>query len=235
MKTTTILLILGSATATPVPAPAPAPAGHITSIQQSPKWNSGHALSATFLTDDDLPAGCTNTSLHDMQWTVRNFHYSSSLTYSTPSHRLNGAEVSFNLTSNALPELKVYCHAYSTDYMDPFYGQMVYNCSTVTNPTKGGGGEVKGGLKTQFRYWKSGQAVEVEVKQTWECDDLEGPGNMAIFTGNGTSANQTPNCTFEEHQTPPAEWENGMNYYWNMQNCDLPEFSFAPSELQVFA
>ncbi|CCC07893.1 unnamed protein product [Sordaria macrospora k-hell] len=236
MKTSTALinvlpLLLSSATASPVPVPAPA--GPVISLQQSP--NSTHVLSATFLTDD-LPTGCTNTSLHDMHWTVSDFHYSSSLTYTTPSHRVNGATVKFNLTSNALPELNVYCVAYSTDYMDPFYGQRVYDCSTVINSTSGG--EVKEGFKTQFRYWKSIQAVE--VRQRWECDDLaEGPGNMpgnmAVFSANGTSANQTPNCTFEEHQTPPAEWKNGMNYYWNIQNCDLPEFSFVPSELQVFA
>lgn len=110
-----------------------------------------------------------------MHWTVSDFHYSSSLTYTTPSHRVNGATVKFNLTSNALPELNVYCVAYSTDYMDPFYGQRVYDCSTVVNSTSGG--EVKEGFKTQFRYWKSIQAVE--VRQRWECDDLaEGPGNM---------------------------------------------------------
>lgn len=57
----------------------------------------------------------------------------------------------------------------------------------------------------------------------------------AIFSANGTSAEQTPNCTFEEHQTPPAEWKNGDTYYWNAEACTLPEFSFAPSELQVFA
>ena len=174
MKTTTLLLpalpLLSSAIATPVPAP------EAVSLQQSP--NSVHTpLSArgTFLTDD-LPAGCTNTSLHDMQWTIHDFHFSSSLTYSTPSHRINGATVKFNLTSNALPELNVYCDAYSTDYSDPFYGQRVYDCLTVVNSTSGGEVKWKEGFKTQFRYWKSTQAVE--VRQTWECDDVEGPGNM---------------------------------------------------------
>ncbi|KAK3497431.1 uncharacterized protein B0T23DRAFT_402558 [Neurospora hispaniola] len=208
---------------------------------QSPNSNSNHAMTASFSTDDNLPAGCTNTSLHGFQWTVSDFHYSSSLTYTTPSHRINGATVRFNLTSNALPKLNVYCDAYSSDFSDSFYGQRVYDCTTVVNSTLGASvGEKEGGVlaeggrsQTQFRYWKSSQSVE--VRQTWECDDLEGPGNMAIFSANGTSAAQTPNCTFEEHQTPPSEWKNGDTYYWNVQACTLSEFSFAPSELQVFA
>ncbi|MCV5111241.1 hypothetical protein OFM52_28620, partial [Escherichia coli] len=156
--------------------------GPVVSIQQSPTSNSNHAMTASsFSTNDNLPAGCTNTSLHGFQWTVSDFHYSSSLTYTTPSHRINGATVRFNLTSNALPELNVYCDAYSSDFSDPFYGQRVYDCTTVVNSTLGasvgGKGErvlAEGGrFQTQFRYWKSSQSVE--VRQTWECDDLEGP------------------------------------------------------------
>ncbi|KAK3488513.1 hypothetical protein B0T13DRAFT_98020 [Neurospora crassa] len=235
------LLLSRSVAASPVPTSSAS--GPVVSIQQSPNSNSNHAMTASsFSTDDNLPAGCTNTSLHGFQWTVSDFHYSSSLTYTTPSHRISGATVRFNLTSNALPELNVYCDAYSSDFSDPFYGQRVYDCTTVVNSTLGAsvGGKrgrvlAEGGQsRTQFRYWKSSQSVE--VRQTWECDDLEGPAaNMAIFSANGTSAAQTPNCTFEEHQTPPAEWKNGDTYYWNVQACTLSEFSFAPSELQVFA
>ncbi|KAJ4407851.1 hypothetical protein N0V85_004308 [Neurospora sp. IMI 360204] len=235
---TGLFLLLRSATASPIPS------GPVVSIQQSP--NPDHATTASFLTNDNLPAGCTNTSLHGFQWTVSDFHYSSNLIYTTPSHRINGATVRFNLTSNALPELNVYCDAYSSDFSVPFYGQRVYDCSTVVNSTAAATGEgsdggsagvssVGGGqFKTQFRYWY-GSSQSVEVRQAWECDDLEGPGDVAVFSANGTSAEQTPNCTFEEHQTPPAEWKNGDTYYWNVQACTLPEFSFAPSELQVFA
>ncbi|EGO51996.1 hypothetical protein NEUTE1DRAFT_53237 [Neurospora tetrasperma FGSC 2508] len=240
---TGLFLLLRSVAASPVPASSAF--GPVVLIQQSPNLNSNHAMTASsFSTDDNLPAGCTNTSLHGFQWTVSDFHYSSSLTYTTPSHRINGATVRFNLTSNALPELNVYCDAYSSDFSDPFYGQRVYDCTTVVNSTSGASDGSEGGewggvsagagqIQTQFRYWKSSQSVE--VRQTWACDDLEGPGNMAIFSANGTSAAQTPNCTFEEHQTPPAEWKNGDTYYWNVQACTLSEFSFAPSELQVFA
>ena len=77
----------------------------------------------------------------------------------------------------------MYCDAYSSDYMDPFYGQQVYTCSKVTNSTSGGGGgeppakEEEEKLKTQFRYWKATQ--KVEVRQTWECRDL-GEGPMSL-------------------------------------------------------
>lgn len=138
-------------------------------------------ITASFLNNDDLPAGCTATSLHDFQWRITNLRYTFDVTYSTPSHRINNAEVSFNLTSNALPDLNVYCWAWSQDYMDPFYGQRVYDCEAPVNLTsgapaleEGSGGKAK--AKTQFRYWQWNQSVE--VKQTWECDDLEGPGNM---------------------------------------------------------
>lgn len=78
----------------------------------------------------------------------------------------------------------MYCDAYSSDFSDPFYGQRVYDCTTVVNSTSGAsdgseGGEEGGAsagagkLQTQFRYWKSSQTVE--VRQTWVCDDLEGP------------------------------------------------------------
>lgn len=214
-----LLLLLGSTTAAPT--------------SESSEVSD---ITASFLNNDDLPGGCTSTSLHDFHWRITNLRYTFDLTYTTPSHRINNAEVSFNLTSNALPELNVYCQAYSQDYMDPFYGQRVYDCEAPVNLTSGAAlDETKGGkAKTQFRYWQWNQSVE--VKQTWECDDLEGVGNMAIFTGNGTSAAQTPNCTHEEHSMPPGQpWKNGDIYYWSYQHCTLPEFSFVPTELQVFA
>ncbi|KAK3395390.1 hypothetical protein B0T20DRAFT_455288 [Sordaria brevicollis] len=215
-----LLLLLGSTTAAPT--------------------TKTSDVTASFLNNDsDLPPGsCTSTSLHDFHWRITNLHYTFSLTYTTPSHRINNAEVSFNLTSNALPDLNVYCSAWSQDYMDPFYGQRVYDCETPVNLTTGEPATLEGGkkvkAKTQFRYWQWSQSVE--VKQTWECDDLEGVGSMAIFTGNGTSAAQTPNCTHEEHSMPPGQpWKNGDIYYWSYQHCTLPEFSFPPTELQVFA
>lgn len=149
-----LLLLLRSVAASPVPASSAS--GPVVSIQQSPNSNSNHAMTASFSTNDHLPAGCTNTSLHGFQWTVSDFHYSSSLTYTTPSHRINGATVRFNLTGNALPELNMYCNAYSSDYSDPFYGQRVYDCTTVVNSTLGASDGSEGERGEECRLGQDG-------------------------------------------------------------------------------
>ncbi len=106
----------------------------------------------------DSTPGCTSISFGDFAWTIEDFTYHASYIFTTPAHQVSSGSVDFNLTNPAFPD-KVSCTAYSTWLSDFFYGNVNYNCV------------VPEGSGTQTSFSFSRPSGELNINQTWTCDD----------------------------------------------------------------
>ncbi|TGJ86636.1 hypothetical protein E0Z10_g2105 [Xylaria hypoxylon] len=166
----------------------------------------------------DSTPGCTAISFGDFAWTIENFAYYASYTFSTPAHQISGGDVTFNLTNPAFPE-KVSCTAYSTWLSDFFYGNINYNCSVPEGS----------GTKTSFSFsWPSRQ---LNINQTWSCDD-EDPQYPITFGGYGT-VNLTLDCKETNYQNP--NWQPGQIYSSRVINCAPVTLPLTPHDKTAVA
>lgn len=105
------------------------------------------------------PGGSCNTSFSPWAWDLRDVYYHSSITFSTPSHQIDGGYISFSLTQPALTDQTFECSASSTQLQDFFYGNQWFGC---------GGDEVGQVGRAEFMFDRvTGKVV---VRESWVCE-----------------------------------------------------------------
>jgi hypothetical protein len=163
---------------------------------------------APMLEQRDDNVGCTAGSTKP--WTVTDFKYHGSWTFSTPAHQIAGGDVSFNLTNQALT-YQALCTARSSRLSDFFYGEINYDC-TSPNPTNS--------TKTTFSFnYPSGQVL---VNQTWTCSDK----TPTRWNGYAAGELDLSKCVEDKYENP--DWEQGQIY--SSRTIDCTEFK-KPVEL----
>ncbi|KAF3069336.1 hypothetical protein TsFJ059_007844 [Trichoderma semiorbis] len=141
--------------------------------------------------------GCTDKSTNLTAWTVGDFDFHSSYTFTTPAHQNSWGYVNFTLTNPAVDYIPV-CSAASNQLSDFFYGTFVYEC---TVPSTAG--------KATFTY--SRPSGQLQINQTWSCAD-EGSRFTAI---GGVNLNLT--CDDTTWQNP--NWTVGQIYSTRTVTC----------------
>jgi hypothetical protein len=107
--------------------------------------------------------GCSDTSFHDFEWTIKDFDYHASYIFTTPAHQNSWGYVNFNITNPAVP-FTVPCSAASSQLSDFFYGTQIYTCTLPEDAPAGAG-------PTTFTF--SRPSGELAVNQTWTCSDVD--------------------------------------------------------------
>lgn len=110
-------------------------------------------------------AGCSETSFGDFEWSIQDFYYHASYTFTTPAHQNSWGYVDFNLSNPAVPDLLASCNAASNQLSDFFYGTMQYNCTF-----DGQVGE-PGPAPAKFTF--SRPSGELDIEQKWVCRDQD--------------------------------------------------------------
>ncbi|KUI73772.1 hypothetical protein VM1G_09169 [Cytospora mali] len=139
----------------------------------------------------DTPAGCSETSFGDFQWTVESFKFKASYIFSTPAHQNSWGFVDFNLSNPAVPDVQASCSAQSDQLSDFFYGNFAYNCTF--------NGDLDEPEPAPAKFTFSRPSGELTINQTWVCDD-EDPKYPTTFAASG-QVNLTLDCT-------DTTWEN---------------------------
>lgn len=140
---------------------------------------------------------CTKKSTAAYEWTVDDFDFHASYTFSTPAHQNSWGYVNFTLTNSVL-DYKPICSASSSQLEDFFYGTMVYDCKVPENAEE-----------ATFTYSRPSGALQ--INQTWTCED-EG----SRFTGSGGTKLDL-DCKETEWQNP--HWEEGQVYSTRLIDC----------------
>lgn len=141
---------------------------------------------------------CTAKSSKVSEWTVQNFDFHASYTFSTPAHQNSWGYVNFTLANPAL-DYRPVCSASSSQLEDFFYGTMNYDCDIPVNNTD----------EATFNF--SRPSGELQINQTWSCLD-EGSRFMAE---GGTTLNL--NCNETNWQNP--DWQEGELYSTRLITC----------------
>ncbi|ORY68551.1 uncharacterized protein BCR38DRAFT_335597 [Pseudomassariella vexata] len=166
----------------------------------------------------DSNPGCQAASQKDFAWTVEDFDYHASYTFTTPAHQNSWGYVNFNLSNPALT-YKASCSASSNQLSDFFYGTMPYTCTVPDGST----------AKTTFDF--SRPSGKLNVNQTWVCSDLD-PKYPATFHGYG-AINLTLGCTDTTWQNP--NWTMGQIYSDREVKCTPVTLPVKPYEMTAVA
>ncbi|KAI1816004.1 hypothetical protein GGS20DRAFT_583937 [Poronia punctata] len=160
--------------------------------------------------------GCTATSFSSFAWTIEDFTYHASYTFSTPAHQIAGGQVAFNLTNPAIPGEKVQCSAYSTQLSDFFYGNLNYQCQ---------------GSKSESSFAFSRPSGRLDLNQTWTCTDAD-PKYPTTFHAQGT-ANLTLACKESNYENP--DWQIGQIYSNRVIDCKPVTLPITPNQKSAVA
>lgn len=171
---------------------------------------SAAAVSAAPAAPRDANPGCTAASLGNFDWSIGEFVYNKSITFSTPAHQIASGVVQFNLTNPALAYPAV-CEAYSTQLSDFFYGNIIYNCTSE-------------GPETTTTFAFNAPAGTLDVNQTWTCSDKD-PQYPDTFHYQG-SVNLTLSCSESDYKNP--DWQIGEIYSSNATACKQEGVTVTP-------
>lgn len=141
---------------------------------------------------------CTQTSSRVTEWTVQNFDYHASYTFSTPAHQIASGFVNFTLANKGVAYSPV-CSAMSTQLEDFFYGTMIYDCEIPNNSSD----------KATFTFNRP--TGEVQINQTWSC----GEEGSTFFAEGGTKLDLE--CKEKEWENP--NWQPGQTYSNRVVDC----------------
>lgn len=142
-------------------------------------------------------SGCTASSTKVSQWTVNDFDFHASYTFSTPAHQNSWGYVNFTLTNPAVNYTPV-CSAASDQLSDFFYGNFIYNCEIPNTADK-----------ATFTFSRPDN--NLRINQTWNCAD-EG----SRFTAQG-GVKLNLNCSDTTWQNP--DWAPGQIYSQRTVTC----------------
>ncbi|KAL0944865.1 uncharacterized protein CTRU02_202752 [Colletotrichum truncatum] len=159
------------------------------------------ALASPFAKREELTCGQKSGKLKE--WSLTDFDYHASYTFSTPAHQNSWGYISFNVTNQAL-DYQVHCEAASNRLNDFFYGEQIYNCKAPD------------GESTETSFTFSTPTGFVEVNQTWICND--DPKYPARYTAMGGS-NADLNC--HETSWKNDNWTVGQVYSQRDIKCDI--------------
>ncbi|KAL7937330.1 hypothetical protein V8C35DRAFT_292237 [Trichoderma chlorosporum] len=140
---------------------------------------------------------CTEKSTNLTAWTVDEFDFHASYTFSTPAHQNSWGYVNFTLTNPAVSYTPV-CSAASDQLNDFFYGSPIYECTLPVTSDK-----------ATFTY--SRPTSELLINQTWSC-----PGEGSRFTAiGGVDLNLTCDDVFWQN----PNWTAGQIYSTRTITC----------------
>ncbi|KAI6357810.1 hypothetical protein MCOR25_007563 [Pyricularia grisea] len=179
------------------------------------------------IVNDSTAVGCLASSWSPPKWTVSDFVYRGSWTYSTPSHQNAWGSVDFNLATEALAPSVSKCSATSSRLTDFFYGDQTYRCDLPTGAMAGGG---TGGEAT-FEFNRA--ANWLRVNQTWTCHDAE-DGWPVTFSAFGF-INLTLDCTQDFYQNPNWTSGSGQPYSDRKVECKSANIVHTPDEMTAIA
>ncbi|KAI2615218.1 hypothetical protein GGR54DRAFT_302503 [Hypoxylon sp. NC1633] len=171
------------------------------------------AVPATVQTRASYP-NCQSASSNNFEWTVENFEYHASYIYSTPAHQIASGAVHFNLTNPAL-DYQAICSATSTQLQLFFYGNIQYTCTVPNGST----------TKTTFDFNKVNG--ELNVNQTWTCNDAEPATNFSAYG----SVNLTEPCVVTTWQNP--NWTQGEIYSDQQVDCTPLTIALKPYKVDI--
>ncbi|EHK49163.1 uncharacterized protein TrAtP1_000236 [Trichoderma atroviride] len=143
--------------------------------------------------------GCTASSTKVSKWTVDDFDFHASYTFSTPAHQNSWGYVNFTLSNPALGYTPV-CSAASDQLSDFFYGNFVYNCEVPASAAAD---------KATFTFARPTNSLA--INQTWHCAD---EGSRFTAQG-GVQLNLT--CSDTTWQNP--NWQPGQIYSQRTVTC----------------
>lgn len=165
-------------------------------------------LTAAFLATTALAApaskatdknSCTSKSIKVAEWTVHDFDFHASYTFTTPAHQNSYGYVNFTLANPAL-DYRAVCSTQSSQLQDFFYGNMNYNC---TKPD---------GSWDEATFNFSRPTGQLNINQTWYCPD-EG----SVFYADG-GIDLDLECQEKKYENP--HWEMGQIYSSDTITCD---------------
>jgi len=113
---------------------------------------------------------CKDVSTRTINWLAKSFQFSSSVVFSTPSHRATAnATVDFSLSNpgNA-PGSTVACHADSSQAEQFFYGDTWFTCESESE------NESRNGTLHQAQFQYDHVHGVLVAQQSWSCLDEDG-------------------------------------------------------------
>ncbi|ERS98852.1 uncharacterized protein SPSK_04578 [Sporothrix schenckii 1099-18] len=144
-------------------------------------------------------------------WSIGEFVFNKSITFSTPAHQIDGGVVQFNLSNPSLAYPAV-CAAYSSQLSEFFYGNIVYNCTTENPDTA-----------TAFTF--NAPTGQLNVNQSWMCIDPDNGPYPTTFAYKA-SVDLTPACTSSSYKNP--DWHMGEIYSSNTTACVQKDVTLLP-------
>ncbi|RDA89874.1 hypothetical protein CP533_6653 [Ophiocordyceps camponoti-saundersi (nom. inval.)] len=132
------------------------------------------------------------------EWTVSDFEYHASYTFSTPAHQIAGGYVNYTL-ANPVLSYKVSCPASSSQLQDFFYGTQVYMCQSPVGAVD----------ETTFTF--SRPSGELKINQTWSC-----PSEGSRFEARG---GVTLNLECQDTKWQNPDWKMGQIYSTHNIDC----------------
>lgn len=145
--------------------------------------------------DDD---SCMAKGAKATEWTIHEFDFHASYTFTNPAHQNSYGYVNFTL-ENPVLDYRPVCSASSSQLNDFFYGTQIFNC------------EVPGEHDTAT-FTFSRPSGELQVNQTWHC--LEEGGR---FTAKG---GVTLDLDCEESFYENPDWQPGQIYSQRLITCE---------------
>lgn len=157
------------------------------------------AAAPTFtLTSRDGDDSCMARGGKVSEWTVHDFDYHASYTFTTPSHQNSYGYVNFTLENPAL-DYRPVCSASSSQLQDFFYGTMVYNCDVPIESDA-----------ASFNF--SRPSGQLEITQSWSCKEeggrFEAKGGVTLDLS----------CETSDYQNP--DWQIGQIYSQKLITCE---------------
>jgi hypothetical protein len=143
------------------------------------------------------PESCMSKSTKVSKWSVENFDYHASYTFTTPAHQNSWGYVNFTLSNPAL-DYKPICSAASSQLQDFYYGNFVYKCDVPVE-----------GDEASFTF--SRPASDLRINQTWSCVEEGG----RVWAEGGIKLDL--DCKDETWENP--EWKQGQIYSSRTISC----------------
>ncbi|CEJ80630.1 hypothetical protein VHEMI00803 [[Torrubiella] hemipterigena] len=147
---------------------------------------------------DANPDSCTAQSLRTSEWTLKDFDFHASYTFTTPAHQNSWGYVNFELANKNL-DYNAKCSATSGWLDSFFYGLINYNCTQPDGSLSQG----------SFNFSRGDNTLN--INQTWPCKE-EG----SRFYAQG-GAKLPLDCTEEKWQNP--DWQLGQIYSTRVITC----------------
>lgn len=154
---------------------------------------------------------CMEKGMKVTEWTVHDFDFHASYTFTNPAHQVSGGYVNFTLENPAL-DYRPVCSSSSSQLSDFYYGTMTYTCDT---PVDG----------DEATYTFSRPSGELKINQTWSCADEKG----YIKAQGGVTLDL--DCDDSTWKNP--EWKEGQLYSVRTINCTLVTLDVPVESMQA--